>query len=173
MNIDIAAFRADTMVNAPGGATHFRLRAGGAAIDFESDNFSADMAETAELPLTGVQAPLQLNLRVSPSINPMFLIFGIEFLQIVNGSRYPLKSEAHNAMAIVRVDGHSSHNIKTSNISAVKRLLPKFGGKEFKDRPPRRLKRKPVNEAEETGCAFCANRINTSGQITPIMMRAG
>jgi hypothetical protein len=38
------------------------------------------------------------------STHPVFLVINIEFVQEVNGVRYPLRNGAFNACAIVKVD---------------------------------------------------------------------
>lgn len=106
MIVDIPAFTPASMISAPEGATHFRLKAGGAAIDFQANANSVASSESADLPLSKeAQGPIQLTQTVTPGANPLFLVFGVEFLQLVNGIQYPLKNGAHNAMAIVKVDG--------------------------------------------------------------------
>lgn len=107
MVVDIPAFAPASKISVPDGATHFQLKAGGAAIDFE--NFTYSIAETASPVMeinNAVQGPLQLSLAVTPgSVNPLFLVFGVEYLQLVNGANYPLNNGAFNAIAIVKVDG--------------------------------------------------------------------
>ena len=107
MIVDIPTFTPGDMISAPEGATHFRLKSSGAAIDFEGNTYSIAMSESADLPISQeAQGPLQLSQTVAPgSVNPLFLILGVEFLQLVNGAQYPLKNGAFNAMAIVKVDG--------------------------------------------------------------------
>ncbi|WP_317127504.1 hypothetical protein [Chryseobacterium salivictor] len=39
------------------------------------------------------------------SVNPLFLVFGINFYQEVNGTFYELKNGAYNALQIVNVSG--------------------------------------------------------------------
>lgn len=105
--IDIPSFMPAKRVASPPGATHYRLRSGGAAIDFETDTFSVDISETNLLPVgTEDQAPLQLMHRVaSSSPRPIFAILGIEFLQIINGTVMVLQNHAYNAMAIIMAEG--------------------------------------------------------------------
>ena len=107
MVVDIAAFTPAHMIVVPDGATHFRLKAGGAAIDFEGNSYVVATSESAYLPITQeAQGPISLSQSVTPaSVSPLFLVFGIEFLQLVNGTHYPLNNGAFNAMAIVKVDG--------------------------------------------------------------------
>jgi hypothetical protein len=107
MTVDIPAFRSAHEIQVPEGATHFRLKAGGAAIDFENNKYSLATSEGAELPITEqTQEALQLAHAVpANSVFPLFLVFGIEFLQLVNGAYSPLNNGAFNALAIVKVDG--------------------------------------------------------------------
>ena len=105
MTVAVSSFVPDKMINAPEGATHFRLKAGGAAIDFATHNYFLGAADSADLPLTeNVQGPLQLNIQISPgTTHPLFLVFGIRFTQSVNDEQAPLKNAGFNAMAIVSV----------------------------------------------------------------------
>ena len=106
--VDIPAFLPADMIQAPEGATHFRLKAGAAAMDFGKQDFVATPSESADLPLTNPQGPLQFNIAVTPgSTNPLLLVFGIEFMQVLNGVEYQLVDRAYNAMAVVRADGIS------------------------------------------------------------------
>ena len=108
MVVDIPAFTPSIDIGVPIGATHLRFRAGGAAIDFAEGEYSLSTAASANLPVgKQVQGPLQVTVGVEPaSEHPLFLVFGIEFLQVIkNGSESPLNSGAHNALAIVSVDG--------------------------------------------------------------------
>lgn len=107
MRVDTSAFIPDNLVSAPEGATHFRLKAFGVAIDFETDEFLNAMSESAYLPLVHkqrVQVTLSHTIATSPA-TPLLLAFGIEFVQIVkNGTPYELDDNKYNAMAIVCVD---------------------------------------------------------------------
>jgi hypothetical protein len=116
MIVDIPGFRAADMIAAPEGATHFRLKSVGAAIDFEGNTCSVATSESADLPINEeVQGPLRLSQTVAPaSINPMFLVFGIEFLQLVNGAQYPLRNGTFNAMAVVSVNGFRHAELNTN-----------------------------------------------------------
>ena len=107
MRIDTAAFIPDNLVSAPEGATHFRLKAFGAAIDFEADQFLNAMSVSAYFPLDHKQRVkvALIHTVATASATPLLLAFGIEFVQIVkNGTQYELDDKKHNAMAIVRVD---------------------------------------------------------------------
>lgn len=100
VSVNFEPFAPREMVSAPGGATHFRIRAAGAEVDFEAPSFVTAVAETAMLP------PVALDCAVTPqSTKVLFLLLGVEFCQQVNGQMYPLKNGAHNALAIVKVSG--------------------------------------------------------------------
>lgn len=107
ISVSFEPFVARDMVNAPGGTTHFRIRAAGSEIDFEAPAATTSVAETEILPLDGpATAPIALENWVTPeSTKVLFLVMGIEFFQQVNTQMYPLKNGAHNALAIVRVSG--------------------------------------------------------------------
>ena len=106
MMLDIPPFSTASAMQVPAGATHVRLKTAGAAIDFERNTYSVAGAESDALVIgDGMHGPLRLSQSVSPaSMNPLFLVLAVEFLQLVNGMHYPLQSGAFNAMAIVRVD---------------------------------------------------------------------
>ena len=105
--VTLASFIPGNMVAAPGGTTHFKLFAAGAEVDFETGLFQSSVQESAVLPWD--QTPTALidlsNALPANSPHPLFLVLGIEFMQQVNGSQYPLKNGAFNAMAIVKVSG--------------------------------------------------------------------
>ena len=105
--VDIPAFVPVNLVGAPSGATHFRINAAGAEIDFEGNAYVVDVQSTIDLPWDNSPvAPLNLTCAVTAnSIHPLFLLLGIEFYQSVNGSMYPLRNGAFNALSLVKIDG--------------------------------------------------------------------
>lgn len=94
-------------IAAPSGSTHYKMVSAAMDINFESETYASEKNETAVLPLDSVPtAPLQLNTNLSAgSVNPLFLVFGINFYQEVNGTFYELKNGAYNALQIIKVDG--------------------------------------------------------------------
>lgn len=105
--INIPAFVPGNMIAAPQGATHVKLIAAGVEIDFENGVYVVNTSQSGEI-LLGPQneAAIALANAVTPaSTKPLFLAFGVEFYQEVNGIRYPLKNGAYNALALVKVDG--------------------------------------------------------------------
>lgn len=107
LEVNVPGFKPAQMIAAPGGATHFKFVSGGAEVDFENETFTVDLQESAILPWTNPPAAaVTLTNTVSAnSTHPLFLVFGIEFYQEVNGEMYPLKNGAHNALSIVAVSG--------------------------------------------------------------------
>jgi hypothetical protein len=81
------------------------LTAAGAEIDFEAETFVNNSTNTGDIAL-GAEMTFANNLELSLPANstkPLFLAFGIEFYQEVNGSMYLLKSGAFNAIQLVKV----------------------------------------------------------------------
>ena len=105
--VNIPAFVPGNMIAGPGGCTHYKLISAAAEIDFENDSFVIDSADTLVLPWDFTEtAVIDLPNIVTPnSTHPLFLAFGIEFFQDVNGIKYPLKNGAYNALALVKVSG--------------------------------------------------------------------
>lgn len=105
--VNVPGFVPQNTIAAPQGATHMKFVSAGAEINFEEDAFNLVIAESAEIPL-GPQNQAAVNLTnglTAGSASPLFLVFGIEFYQQVNGSFYPLKNGAHNSLSLVAVDG--------------------------------------------------------------------
>lgn len=107
LKIDVPAFVPTNMIAAPAGASHFKLVSAGALVDFENEVYVYDEKSTAELPIDGMPtAVIALTNAVTPaSTKPLFLLLGISFYQEVNGTHYPLKNGAYNALQIVAVEG--------------------------------------------------------------------
>ncbi|MGN6533673.1 MAG: hypothetical protein ACTHK0_18165 [Ginsengibacter sp.] len=107
LSVQIPSFIPANMVAAPAGATHFKINAGGAEIDFEGNRFVVETQSTAELPWDNVLTnAITLSASVTAnSSQPLFLVLGIEFCQEVNGSMYSLKNGAFNSLSLVKVSG--------------------------------------------------------------------
>jgi hypothetical protein len=107
LTVEVPSFIPINAIAAPEGATHFKLLCAGAVVDFENQSFVTDEASTAELPLnSNPSVALQLVSQVTAaSTKPLFLLLGIAFYQQVNGTLYPLKNGAFNALQIVAVEG--------------------------------------------------------------------
>lgn len=107
LDISIPAYVPLNMIAAPGGATHFKIVSAGAEIDFENETFVVDESASAVLAwdTTATSALSLSNSVTANSTKPLFLVLGIEFYQDVNGTKYPLKNGAYNALALVKVSG--------------------------------------------------------------------
>jgi len=107
LKVEVPIFVPSNIINAPAGATHFKFISGGSAIDFEKHLFVTDSHESEMMPLSSAPTALiELSNKVPlASIHPLFLVFGIEFYQSVNGKNYPLRNGAFNALSVVKVSG--------------------------------------------------------------------
>ena len=118
MVVDIPAFSPDNLVAAPPGATHVRLMAIGASIDFAKNTYSTVSVQSPDIAVDAkMQEALQLTKTLAPaSESPLFLLLAIEFVQVVNGISEPLSDRAFNAMSMVRVDGTSLAVVSSESI---------------------------------------------------------
>lgn len=107
LDVAVPAFVPANQVMAPEGATHYKLVSGGAEIDFGNGTFIQDSSETAILPWNNdpAVAVTLSNTITANSTLPLFLLFGIQFYEAVNGKYYPLKNGAFNALSLVQVSG--------------------------------------------------------------------
>jgi len=107
LTIELPAFVPLHQIGAPGEATHYQILGGGGALDFEAGTAAVETSTSAILPLdTVASAALSLPFAAAPnSTQPLFLVLRIAFYQEVNGSHYPLKNGAFNALSIVKVSG--------------------------------------------------------------------
>ena len=103
----IPVFVPSNMISAPSGTTHFKLESASAEVDFENETFVIDSADTIILPwdITPTTLLTLTNAATPNSTHPLFLAFGIEFYQQVNGQMYPLKNGAYNPLSLVKIDG--------------------------------------------------------------------
>lgn len=108
--IEVPGFVPKNSVVAPQGATHVRFISAAAEINFETGDYNTVNGTSEEIALSaeaveGITLANQLN---AGSELPLFLLFGLEFYQVVNGQYYPLNSGVYNALSIVAVDGLSA-----------------------------------------------------------------
>lgn len=108
--ITIPEFISANLIAVPQGATHFKLVAGCAAIDFGAGTYTNGYADSGDHKIDTVPTASQvLTINLPPnSTQPMFLAFGIVFTQEVNGTNYPLRNGTFNALALIGVDGADS-----------------------------------------------------------------
>lgn len=102
-SIVLPPFNPAEMVEAPEGASHFRITCGITAIDFQGDKYESAQATSGELVLdSNPTAPLNLTATISPnSTFPLFLVLSVEFVQVVNGKPYKLSNGTYNSMKMV------------------------------------------------------------------------
>lgn len=107
MTISTPPFLPAEVISAPRGATHFRLFAGGAAIDFKSSMVEVAKPEGVILPINKKRIrSLQLVQKVKRlSSGTLVLVFGIEFLQMAKGKTISLMEEGFNSVAVAKVNG--------------------------------------------------------------------
>ncbi|HNW51594.1 MAG TPA: hypothetical protein PKH79_10970 [Prolixibacteraceae bacterium] len=105
--VEIPSFVPQNSVAAPQGATHLKFISAAAEINFENGSFNLETSDSPEIVIGGqTEDAISLTSTLpAASTQPLFLVFGIEFYQEVNGTFYPLKSGSYNALAIVAVDG--------------------------------------------------------------------
>ncbi|MGL1885473.1 MAG: hypothetical protein OCD76_03070 [Reichenbachiella sp.] len=106
LGVSIDAMVPGNSIVFPSGATHVKIQAGAAEIDFENETFNFGLAESAPI-LLGSQVQAAQDLIVSLNENStqdLFVVFGLDFLQEVNGSMYPLKSGGFNPLSLVMVE---------------------------------------------------------------------
>lgn len=107
LTVDMPSFIPAEQLAAPSGTTHFKIVSMGAEIDFENETFITDTKESAVLPwdATATTALNLVNAVTANSTHPLFLVFGIQFFQQVNGINYPLKNGTFNALSLIKVSG--------------------------------------------------------------------
>jgi hypothetical protein len=107
MEVVIDPFNAANLIAAPSGSTHYKFLSAGVAIDFENGQYEVTIANSMEQVVdAAVTAPLTLTTSVAAAnTHPLFLAFGIDYYQQVNGVMYALNNGAFNSLAIVKVDG--------------------------------------------------------------------
>jgi hypothetical protein len=106
LTAQLPSFIPTDLINAPQGATHYRILSAGVEADFEkgtnvtaitvSDNMPLDKSLVGDITLINTVTP--------NSTHPLLLMLGIEYGQEVNGRWYDLKDMSFNAMAIVKVN---------------------------------------------------------------------
>jgi len=106
LKVDIPAFVPKKTINIPNGATHFKLMSAASEVDFVNGSYNNAVTGTAEI-LYGKQQEAAVSLShtlTANSTHPLFLVLGIEFLQLVNGKFYELHTDKVNAAALVLID---------------------------------------------------------------------
>jgi hypothetical protein len=92
------------LISVPEGATHYLLLAGITAVDFDEEvSFQTiSISEPRDVKNDEAAAEeLSVVLQEPNADLPVFLVFGIEFIQVVNGKKYSLNNTGFNALKIV------------------------------------------------------------------------
>jgi hypothetical protein len=107
LQVKVPPFVPQSMISAPSGATHFQIQIAGLEVDFANGKFAIDIKRSDELPWgTAENSEIHLATTVpANSTHPLFLAMAVSFSIETNGIKYPLKSGAYNALAIVMVSG--------------------------------------------------------------------
>lgn len=107
--VSVPAFNPANSVEAPEGATHFRINTAVVAVDFGLQTHLYAGTRSQEIEQNGATTEL-LTLTSSLQPNPagaMLLVVGLEFFQKVNNNIYALNHGTFNALAIVEVKGEA------------------------------------------------------------------
>lgn len=98
-------FNPSAQLAAPAGATHFKMVSMAVEADFTNEKAITGASETAVLPWdSNNTAIIRLeNTITASSTLPLFLLFGVQFFQQVNGINYPLKNGTFNTLNLVKV----------------------------------------------------------------------
>ncbi|WP_315822952.1 hypothetical protein [Paraflavitalea speifideaquila] len=101
----LPSFVPEKDVIAPDGATHYSFFGAAAAINFDTGVIIASRV-SAPYELYNKTATVAGNMSLSilpNSTDPIFLVFGIEFVRLLNGKQYPL-SKNQSSLQVVAVD---------------------------------------------------------------------
>lgn len=104
-NISIPGFAVKDGIAAAEGATHCRVMAGAALLNFDKQTYVSDIKYSVELALGDESAAaITLNPQVTAaSTDPLFLVLGIQYFMSTNGKLYTI-NRAFNALGIVKLD---------------------------------------------------------------------
>jgi hypothetical protein len=102
-SISVPPFVPTDSLSVPLGATHFKLRAAGAEVDFDNETSVSDVAESGFLLIDSVPtSAMRLDVQVSAnSTLPIYQVLGLHFYQVVNGVHYAMNNERFDAVKVV------------------------------------------------------------------------
>ena len=100
--VNLPAFQPTDFLTVPEGASHFRVFAAGASVDFLTGDRSFVLSPTGTLPLASTTEAISLTVSKAAlaEANKVYIL-GVEFVQAVNGQEYAINNGAHNAAAIL------------------------------------------------------------------------
>ncbi|MBL7727432.1 MAG: hypothetical protein JNM68_07105 [Dinghuibacter sp.] len=106
-SVTVAPFIPAKQVLFPVGATHFKLISAAVHIDFDAGVTEKGATESAFFPVddhTPLTIPVLVNTTSAGNVQPLVMVLGIVFTQLVNGKEYPINDKSFNALRIVAVD---------------------------------------------------------------------
>lgn len=94
------------VLKSPEGSTHMRIVTAAAAVDFEGQQYVSAYQDSSYLLISNLAtAPITLTTQLPvQSPDPLFLIMGVQFTQIVNGKPYAFNNGSFNALTLIKVD---------------------------------------------------------------------
>jgi hypothetical protein len=103
LSVDMPAFTPAHHILKVPEATHMTLVIIGVEVDFVAGKHAVAFSESELIPMGPQEvAATRLAASLPPQSDlPLFLIFGVQFTQLLNGTQYPLNNGAYNALAIV------------------------------------------------------------------------
>lgn len=106
VDLNVPPYIPEGTVFPPTGATHYKLFAVAAEVDFDNELHITATGSGAFLPLNNVlTSALSLSLTLTPnSTLPIFTVLAIRFYQDDNNVKYALNNSATDAVAVVNVD---------------------------------------------------------------------
>jgi hypothetical protein len=103
--VSVPAFSPSDDVILAQGATHLRFFLAAVSVDFEAGTTTLVTSPSADIPVELASGPVDLSIPKSQVPNPhKVLVFGVEFLQIVNGENYPLLNSSNGAGMILSTE---------------------------------------------------------------------
>ena len=103
ITVAIPSFVPILEMTAPASATHFQIVAAGSELDFEMQEFKADIQHSAQLPFTAAPTGAITLTSILPanSTRPLFQFFGVRFYQQVSGLMYPVLDAGYTPVVIL------------------------------------------------------------------------
>ena len=107
LSVEVGVLSPAAIIASPPGATHFLLTTTAAELDFNDHKFISRTLSSEPIPVdTPHQDAITFASNFTGSTRPLFVAFGINFVQMINGVCYPLKNREKAAMQIVKVSAY-------------------------------------------------------------------
>jgi hypothetical protein len=106
LSFSVKSFIPNQNINAPAGASHYRIVMAGIEADFFINHMNSQVIESGFLPLDDLATgDLLFTSTLSPDSSlPLFLVAGIQFYNQLNGAFYPLMDKKYHPLKIMKVD---------------------------------------------------------------------